>query len=457
MLDSGCRVQIRAEQAVVVSFLEEGIQCHYVAGVGLAGMITNAPPRLRAKFLAAAVLAFQRQMGVRHETPAGRTPAEKPTGPGWRQHEVLTTIRSSLIDCLCIGLSHLSQTMQLRLDTLAVSAHGADMPRLAALLRSLAEEVELLLDRNAQADEGQLLMMICQTFALTEAVLEAVSPSPSLLGRYQSQYEDFDNLELVGAAAWPWRTKSGYDGLTLLLWQQQEQCWYTWSDSRPDHITGANFNLAERYRQPISWQNGLSPERLSRSGFALAKGRRNGHHRLSSSAQCQLSLLGEAAPRTIDFHSRLFVDWSALSGQAAKAFPVGLEQGDPLERFVVLKPARWGQKKYDEISQAFRWPIFDSRGRQTDIALPYDEVSAHAIDCLQQIQPRWHSVWAVVGRIVFEQAGFAVQPYTLYGKPPMQGERTWNIHFDTPVSRPGKLLARILGGNMKSVVGMQTR
>jgi hypothetical protein len=455
MLEEEADVEILDGESVVVTFKDAGIQCHYFAGATLDGMITNAPERSKYKYLAAAVLAFQRHHGVHAQTVGRAEPKHRALSSSGS--EVLDMARSALADAMAIGLSHLSPTMRQRLDMLSVSAHGADLPRLASALRSLAEEVELLLDRHAQADEGRLFSSLGQTLALVDAIAGSDGqPSPELAGRFQSQYEDFETLDLTGVACWPWRTKSGYDGLTMLAWCSAEKRWHTWSESRPDHIAGAKFVPAEHYRRPMPWLEGQPPETLCRRRFRLTAGRRSRHHRLSSSAQCRVQIVEDSRLSRVDFGDCAFSDWSALAARAARAFPVGLELPVPLAGMVLLKPARWGRKEYDELTQTFRWPVGDAAGRQVDLALPYDDLAAPAIDALQRVQPRWHGVWGVVGQITFDRRGYHIRPFALLGKRLIKGEQVCNIYFEQPVGRVGRLAAKILGAKVSSAMGSET-
>ena len=167
MLEKDADLEIQEADSVVVTFRDVGIQCRYFAGATLEGMITNAPERTKYKYLAAAVLAFQRHHGVQFQVAGSARPKHTVSSSA---AAVLELARALIADAMSIGLSHLSPTMRQRLDMLAVSAHGADLPRLASALRSLAEEIELLLDRHAQADEGRLFSMLGQTWALVEAL-----------------------------------------------------------------------------------------------------------------------------------------------------------------------------------------------------------------------------------------------------------------------------------------------
>jgi NAD(P)-dependent dehydrogenase (short-subunit alcohol dehydrogenase family) len=98
-------------------------------------------------------------------------------------------------------------------------------------------------------------------------------------------------LDLLGVAAWPWRTPSGYEGLTLLFWDPASASWNTWSDARPRAFAGG-FSAVARYPQPGPWEGAESPAQLARSRFRLMQAKRNRWGRLSSSAQSLIVIAG---------------------------------------------------------------------------------------------------------------------------------------------------------------------
>src|SRR6185295_9200499 len=97
----------------------------------------------------------------------------------------------------------------------------------------------------------------------------------------------------VGAAAWPWRTASGYEGLTVLFWDPSAKRWNSWTESRPRHQL-ADFKPAARYTQPGPWDGAESPRQLARSCFRLMNARRNAGNRLSGSSKSRMLVTGPA-------------------------------------------------------------------------------------------------------------------------------------------------------------------
>src|SRR5262249_25649070 len=133
--------------------------------------------------------------------------------------EVLASCQSLLGEMVTNGLGRLSSTMQQRLSTLAISALGVNLPRLSLALRGLSDECKLTLARDAQADPGRMLSRMASTYALCASLeITGINARADLVGWHRTRYEEIGHLDLVGVAAWPWRTHSGFEGLTVLFW-----------------------------------------------------------------------------------------------------------------------------------------------------------------------------------------------------------------------------------------------
>ena len=91
------------------------------------------------------------------------------------------------------------------------------LPRLSRLLRSGPTRWGKCWAADAAADTGRLFDHACLTYALA-GVLAAAGPQPpvALAGQHRTQYDPVGDLRLAGVGAYPWRTASGFEGLTVL-------------------------------------------------------------------------------------------------------------------------------------------------------------------------------------------------------------------------------------------------
>ena len=364
------------------------------------------------RFLAAALLAWLRARGqVLEEEPGRDRTLREPAGAPRTRAQVIAEARDLFAEMLTVGLSHPSPAHGQRLSTLAVSALGANLPRLSRVLRGLAEESGLLLRRHVRADEGRLFLDLARAEALCEA-LGAGAPAPDLVGRHRGHYEPAGALEILGAGAFPWRTRSGHGGLTVLFWSPASRGWLTWSESRPAH-SAAGFTPAGRYAGEGPWPGVGSPREASRSRLQLLNARRNGEDRLSSAAGSQARTLGPSRLEEIDFGPRSFTRFADLRRHAAAVHPAGLAERRPGEEIVVVRPALWGPRGFDPLLQLFRWELRDGEGERLLLEVPWDDLGRPAIETLESLHPEKDGVWGLIGRLAPGAPGHVLTPLVL--------------------------------------------
>ena len=416
-------VETNAAGLIVVRFPGPGADCRLLPGRGLDGIIVSGGNAKQARRLAAAaVLALRRARGLAlpadvvaaatdGEAAALRASADAPRS----RAEVLASVRALLQESVAVGLVHLGVSTGDRLTTLSISALGVNLPRLALALRNLADEIRLLTSRAARADTGRFLWSMARTHALAEALAGPVGHRADLVGAHRSQYEETDALELTGVCAYPWRTASGYQGLTVLFWDGRRQEWASWSDARPEGQPGG-FDPRMRYGAEVAWEGGLTPFGLSRSRVRLRRARRNRAGRLSSSARCVATLLGPVVGGEIAFGARMFIQWEKLRAHAADNLPVGLRETPGARDLVVVQPAHWRQREFDSVEQIFRWWVEDDAGETLALELPFDAWTRQAIDTLENLPSPAGSgspPWQVVARVQRQGRELSLYPLTL--------------------------------------------
>jgi hypothetical protein len=409
-----------------IDIIEDSIECRYFPGTGLAGMVTNAPIKLRERFMAAAVLAYQRRHGVVQNIEPAASSARTVDAPRTPQ-QILQSASELLEEMVTVGIAHVSGSVRDRLRTLSVSCAGGNLPRLSLLLKGLADQVSMALRRDAGADDVRLFDTLARAYALCHAISAAGdSPSPALVGQSRSRYDQGGALELAGVGAYAWRTRSGYHGLTVLFWDSVARRWCSWSDSRPV-AQDASFNPVARYEPDLPWQGSGSARIMSRSRFRLSGASRNEDDRLSGSEQCRAVILDDTDPAAIDFGSRAFDDWAALRSYLASITPAGLETHSPLDRVVVLKPATWGPRAFLPAEQTLVWALLDPHGQAVLLTLPFDAVSQRAVESLEAIDPAIDQPW-VVGTVHFDGTQVRLFPFSLLRK--TAAPRIQNLNLD---------------------------
>jgi hypothetical protein len=397
-------IQVAAD--LVVRFPHLNAEIRGLPGTGLAGiMVAGAPEKKHDLMTAAALQAVRRVAGKNWEPPALKTGSEV---AGATRAEVLPAVTILLEEMVAAGLARLTESEGQRLESLGVSAQAAGLPRLSLLLQRLATQVGDWLDRKPQADLARLLADAAQAYALTQGLDHQAQPH--LTGTPREKYAEVGTLQLCGVAAWPWRTASGYEGLTVLFWDLDNKDWSTWTEARPKAFAGG-FSAVGRYTAPGPWEGADSPSQLASSRFRLMKARRNRWGRLSGSSQSQALVTGSSNP--VEVLAPVEINWEHLERQFAAASRPGLREHDPRRAFYLLQPSRWERQPFDPVSQSLCWYLMDDTGRALLLRVVYDDLTKPLIEALENFPPDELTACRVIGRVHREGGHLVVHPLGL--------------------------------------------
>jgi hypothetical protein len=450
LAQGGIEAEVEVHAGITIRMVRHEVEARLLPGPAkrsaramLDSVLTTAPRAHHKRWVVAAVLAFQKSRGRTLETPTAAVPPEE-AGAARSRQQVLAAAQELLEGMVSTGLAHPSTRMIERLFTLSVSAVAVHLPRLARLLRSLADDVSLVLDRDAAADTGRLFERVCRSYALARALAAAGPQTPvALAGQHRTQYDPVGDLALAGVGAYPWQTPSGFEGLTVLFWDRTGKRFLTWSVSRPVGGLGRG-GIDLSYRGDSPWAGGGPAERLCRTQFTLRNARANAAGRLSGSESCSVAGQETTDPAAIDLAGRLFTTWRTLLAYARSQFPMGLKETAPLDRVVVVRPAQWGERFFDELQQRLCWRIGDTEGGEIALTLPWAGVNESAVEFLEALNPARDRLTAVVCRLAFGR-GVQIEPLSLLSEGTPQGHRVLNPAFDKALiaSRHSALLERL--------------
>lgn len=401
-LAQGLEIKFEGDSPIIFTMPALNITCRWMPGGGLSGMVCSCHAATVCEHRVLAVLAYKASRGVLAFVNETRSLEASPGAPRTRE-EILASVRTVVHEMVVQGLSRVSSSTEQRLRTLAVSAHGVDLPRLERLLRSLADEVMLQLARDSRADIRNLF----NAASTTEAICCALErPSPATVGVHRSQYEQVGNIELLGLGARRWRTRSGYAGLTLYFWDRSTSNWATWTDARP--LTVGAFDALARYRQAGPWEGCVDPAQASRSEIRLSGAWRNASGRLTGRPSTRALVLGAAIDK-----APCIERWVDLTDRASRLFGGGLGQRDERDEIVLLRPAKWAEPTFDEIRQEMMWPITDTDGRELTLVLPHSPETADAMRTMERAGGSL--LQSVLGTLRISAGRVVVEPISLHG------------------------------------------
>lgn len=404
-LTRGLPVEFEEAGAVVARFPTRNVTCRWMPGGGPAGMVCSCHAAEACEHKVAAILAFQAARGGRTldvpETPRGAS-ADAPR----TRAEVLEAVADVTRQMVALGVSRPSRAAAERLRTLAVSAHGVDLPRLERSLRSLAEAVEQGLARTAQADAAGLLARAAHVEALAHAI--RTRPHHTLIGEHRTSYEPVGDVEVVGMGARRWRSPSGYAGLTVVFWDRSANRWATWTEARP--LTTGGVDPAQRFHAEGPWMGVASPAAAARHTLRLSGAYRNRLGRLSGRPGTRAFPVGSADPRSVPGR---IVAWSDLADRARLLFGGGFRDRDEQDELVLLAPSAWAPAEFDPVRQELTRLVFDADGRSIPLVLRHDPEIPKAVEALENYDPA--SVESVLGILRLGDGRLAVEPIALHG------------------------------------------
>jgi hypothetical protein len=386
-------------------------EVHFIAHAGLDGVIVSGNRNDERQTVVAAVIAFQRADGrAGTVTAAASTLEESEEAPRTRA-EIVASCELLLEETLSNGLSRLSTSNQQRWTTLAVSALGVNLPRLALMLRGMGDEVALVMTRDARSDLSRMLNRMAEMHALCAALQVGDDPRSDLVGLHRTRYDEAGNLELLGAAAWPWKTQSGHEGLTTLFWQPSTRRWSSWTESRPSHQL-ADFKPMARYAQPGPWEGADSPRQLVRSSFRLMNARQNPNHRLSASGKSRALVTGPSA--LLERGPTPVTDWGELARLSTASVKVGLMESNPLDAIFAVNPTQWAARGFDAVRQVFRWCLLDTEQRTLTLEVAFDAYTQSVIQYLELVPESSVESAVIIGRVQHTSRGLSLHPFAIH-------------------------------------------
>ncbi|MFJ3054434.1 SWIM zinc finger family protein [Herbaspirillum sp. NPDC087042] len=447
-LDPNAGPAISGSKYIVIRFAHPRVEFRYMGGA-LDNLIADVSLSAIEKYQVAAVLAYQRAHGIELPAPASTSMAKagnavlnlgkdhalpETAGEQFASRKRLReSVRQLIEECVGLGLSHLSNGIHERFSTLSVWAQGVEYHRLALLIRRLADHVELLLARAGGADEHRLLDELALAYGLASALDRAAArglEATHLLGRARSRYAQGGAVELLGLGARPWRSASGYVGLSTLFWSSQDGSFFSSSDARPE--TQRRFNPRERYRTAGPWTGIGAPAQLTGRRVLLTGAQFNEQGRISAGQGSSATLLPQEAAARFAAALSACDDWSSLAASRALIRRSLLLEQQPMKDWIVLRPARYGTARFEATRQTLTWPVFDHQDRQLDIELVYSDMAAHAIARIEQMRPEQLTAGTMLVAMLRNDMGrLSAEPLSLVRPHAVTGEAAVDaLYFD---------------------------
>jgi len=410
----------------------------------LAQFKSTAPKSDHARWVLQAVLALKAAAGK--STDIENDPGAELTQAIREDRQRVAELAGKLLRSVAAtGIAHPSTRIVERFQTASVAADAARFPRLSRLLNSIADDARLQIARDAVADPTRMMQRIVVAHALAAA---AANPDNAeridLFGRPRTNYTPAAKLQLHGVGAYGWRTASGYEGLTTLFWDDDAKRFLTATSARGEGQT-RGFSVGQAYHEGMGWSGGRDVREMCRHVIRLTHAKVNAEGRLSSSENCAATLVDSTRPNELDFGGHDVNRWDQLAEIARQSQPLGLRLPDSRAAYVVLRPAQWGERWFDELEQAFVWQLHDQRGAAIELRIPWTHMDEESIAFLESLKVDRDKLVGVLGRLEVRNNRISVYPFSAFSEGTIQGDTILCPQFDQDRvrSRNESLLQRL--------------
>lgn len=333
---------LEEEAALIASFPEENITVRFLTAESVNDAICTCRADGICRHKAEAVYWYQKEKGILHET--------KQMNPLIIAPEKLFPFKEMIEQVVHFGLTRLTENTINEIEQLSVKARSLKLVKLENLFRKLATDIRLYRMKHASfqmASYRQTLSAIYEHIVLLERHRLQESP-------YRSEYYEIPPLILYAFGASGWQTKSGYVGVTYYFYNQEQEKWMTYTQSRPMFYEGMSTTPEILHEKQAPWGIAGKGYELSRSFFRLKQAKLNADFQLSSSSQTA----GETDGKTnvAEWQSLFLTSWEELL-EKVKQIETN-KQG-----IFCIEAAEIGEWLLQEKEQKWIVPLIDKTGK----------------------------------------------------------------------------------------------
>lgn len=164
---------------------------------------------------------------------------------------------------------------------------------ISLMLRGFSADIKNMNEKNSAFISVNTFHLISKIYNTTKSIISCENSQEQLKNLCvsdDSKYKEVGIMHFIGLGAYPWSTKSGYTGITALLYCSNDKKIYTYSSSLAYiHEKTKNADdiesLSRTFRSHSHWQNLTSLMQISCSSFKLFKCKVNNLGRISSSKE----------------------------------------------------------------------------------------------------------------------------------------------------------------------------
>lgn len=320
-----------------------------------------------------------------------------------------------LEELLRMGLCRSATEVVNTLERLAIVTHNAELPRMENSLRVLAELYERYLRRSSSFSPEEGLKRIVRLYGELEQLQRAEENSEinRLAGEFHAEYKPMGNLHLTGITWEHFVSKSGYEGDTIYFLEEHTGEWYTYTSARPTFYEGKKRNTFQQKAQ-APWGLSVSLEEMINLKIHLTDAKAESTGRLSSSKESRGEISGkrEWSPELLE--KWYYTDFGQVFQEQIAVNESEAENTYRQEKLVFIKPAYMEKAFFQEVEQKLCMSLWDEKGRQIKIEIPYSQKEEQTIRYLERLQGNENPCF--LGRLYLKEGCIHLYPLDVFFK-----------------------------------------
>ncbi len=286
---------------------------------------------------------------------------------------VCAAVREMLQSQMVTGLSRMPASVCDTVERMASLSHTAGHAELERALRRLHGEYSAYFSHSAAFQGEALLSALSRAYRLAQAT-EAASDGalPDYLGTFREEYGRTRAKELYHLGWREHRGRGGYAGTIYYFFEPKTGEFYSYSDVRPTF-----YEKSARRGSAAPWDLPCTLKEACGCLMTLDHPKVSAAGNLSATRECRATLIGPRKP------------WEVIGAVQTdfEALLPGSGPNQPENRtLAILRPARWERQPYDHIRQVFSMELYDARGRDLALEVPYSQEEAALIAHLEGLK-----------------------------------------------------------------------
>ncbi|GHU08450.1 hypothetical protein FACS1894151_04370 [Spirochaetia bacterium] len=317
--------------------------------------------------------------------------------PGPSVLALLETAKQYTISLFEKGLISADDTDIEGAQQLSLKFEGEGVGNLSRLFRGLATDIENMLSKNAGFKAGESFSTLSRIYNTASAILAHRTDqefASALIEKSRSSYRAIPAGTFTGLGAHPWQTRSGFTGVTALVFHQEKKAILSYTVSMADFYEktkdAANQkNLEALWKREDHWDTSVSLKAVSEGKFSLRNFKTNEEGRISSSKETRYQPEGKTVPA--DLASILTISDSAIPELSAHRSMAEEQSYDyfakrSAQHYHILFAEGITDCSYDRVNQILRFSFRAGPDKEAFPGIiPYSEINLGAIGYIENM------------------------------------------------------------------------